>query len=139
MSPEDFEVFTTAILHNAHTVLNEKGKEYSRNGDRLWNFKSAAKMRGTTPEQALLGMLLKHWVSIVDILENPEGIDEGVVAEKFGDNINYSILAQALLGERRNDYFKPDEDKIADGIKVSQANKMLSNKNSMGDAIPKGL
>ena len=84
-------------------VLDQKAKEYSRGGDRLSNFKKAGTLQNCPPEAALLGMMVKHWVSIcemVDDLARGKEWPQQVWQEKLGDNINYSYLLEALLDER---------------------------------------
>lgn len=84
-------------------TLMSKSKEYSTKDDKLHNFKRAAKESNTSPEKALLGMLLKHRISVLDMVDN---LDEGIlptralVDEKFGDYINYLVLLEALIKER---------------------------------------
>ena len=85
-------------------VLSAKAKEYAR-GDRLSNFKRAGEIGRTIPERALVGMLLKHLVSVldyVDTLESTGELDFTInFAEKIGDSINYLILLEALMIERK--------------------------------------
>lgn len=89
-----------------------KAKEYANDEDRLHNFNKAGKMSNQTPEKALRGMLLKHIVSMDDIIEN---IDKGVLPskalldEKIGDIINYYILIEACIIDRL------EEDKVNEG------------------------
>ena len=87
-------------------LLGEKNVEYSRNGDKLHNFKVAAKMRNTTPENALIGMWVKQLVSIFDIVNDLKGEElpkRETLAEKITDSINYLILLEALITERAED------------------------------------
>jgi len=86
----------------SHT-LGQKSAEYSRNGDKLHNFKRAGAMLSCTPEEALLGMMSKHQISIIDIIMD---IHHGILptdeklSEKITDNINYLLLLEALIRER---------------------------------------
>ena len=85
-------------------MLGAKDKEYSRGGDKLYNFKRAALLQNITPEKALLGMWTKHLISIIDIINE---IDEKIPSqemlnEKFNDNINYLFLVEGLIEERKN-------------------------------------
>ena len=59
-------------------------------------------MLGQSPEKALVGMLAKHLVSILDIVDAiPKQIPTpALVEEKIGDAVNYLILLEALLKER---------------------------------------
>lgn len=83
-------------------VLIGKNVDYARGGDKLHNFKEAAAMEGTTPEQALRGMLLKHWQSLRDMTND---LDSGIYhpmdiwEEKLGDALNYLFLLRALIQE----------------------------------------
>ena len=86
-------------------MLGPKDVEYSRGGDKLYNFKRAAMFGKTTPEKALLGMWIKHLVSIIDIAqeiddESPLPSPE-LISEKISDNINYLFLLEGLIEERR--------------------------------------
>ena len=81
-----------------------KGEEY-RAGDKdvFHNFKVAASRRNVTPERALDGFLLKHEVSVGDIINNlDKGIlpDKEMLSEKIKDIINYYILLENLILER---------------------------------------
>ena len=104
MNANDFEKLVVARLEHCKKVLTEKGEEYSRNGNRLWNFMSAARKRDCTPEQALMGMKAKHDVSIDDIVDMVAGgrlPSKETLAEKIGDSINYLLLLEGLIEERR--------------------------------------
>lgn len=85
-------------------TLDKKGEEYSRDGDRLWNFKRAGAKTRKTPAQALLAMKVKHDVSVDDMVDM---LDLGIipskeaVAEKIGDSINYLLLLEGLIEEAR--------------------------------------
>jgi len=54
----------------------------------------------TTPEKALLGMFMKHFVSVLDLIECPEKATNYLIDEKLGDMINYCILLEACFRER---------------------------------------
>ena len=86
------------------TVLERKAVEYSSEVDRLHNFKVAAQLsrQPITPEQALFGMLRKHLVSVIDIVDDTAAGKYPTPAlrdEKRGDTINYLMLLEALLIE----------------------------------------
>jgi hypothetical protein len=86
-------------------VLAAKQKEYSADGEALHNFYKGAAMSGQSPEQVLYGFLLKHLISVHDIIE---GVSNGgplptreLIEEKCGDVINYHILLDCLLYDRQ--------------------------------------
>ena len=86
-------------------VLASKGEEYSMSGDRLHNFNVAARLKNTTREDALWGMLIKHEVSVLDMIHNLQFANrelptEAYINEKIGDFINYLILLEACFKDR---------------------------------------
>lgn len=80
-------------------VLGRKAKEYALGGDRLHNFKTAARMKGESPALALWGMAAKHLVSVEDLVYGRLAATPEMVNEKIGDMINYLILLEAVLKE----------------------------------------
>lgn len=87
----------SSLLHG------DKDAEYTRNNDKLWNFKQAGTLMESSPEFALKGMWVKHIVSIFDIIDD---LEEGklpsnkVIEDKFSDMINYTLLLEGLIQER---------------------------------------
>jgi hypothetical protein len=103
-SPATFEKIVDERLAYCRRILLAKNEEYSRNGDRLHNFRSAARIRDTDPMTALLGMKVKHDVSIDDlVLDCLEGkpVHLDRLAEKMTDSINYLLLLEALIREQQ--------------------------------------
>ena len=101
MIRKKFDGLVEAWLGHISSTLVTKGDEYAYDEDRLINFKEAARMQGCTPEQALLGFVTKHLVSIYDSIKKENYRDEHYWAEKIGDVICYFILLDALLEERQ--------------------------------------
>ena len=103
MTPEMFNEIFEQQIEESRATLVAKSVEYSRNNDRLWNFKVAANKRNCTPEEANRGMTVKHTVSIDDMVD---GLKDGklpsyeALQEKIGDEINYLILLKAQIMER---------------------------------------
>ena len=79
--------------------MQNKSKEYASDGDKLYNFKRTAAMLDCSSEEALLGMLAKHLVSIIDMVQNKREADYKLWDEKIGDAINYLILLEAIIRE----------------------------------------
>jgi hypothetical protein len=98
MNTEQFNAILESRLSSIKQVLGNKAKEYAI-GDRLYNFKRAAEIQRTTPQQALVGMFMKHLVSVLDLVEGSISPTEYMVNEKVGDAINYLILLEAILKE----------------------------------------
>lgn len=98
MRPQDFIVLFERRVKLSREVLAKKAFEYSRQGNRLHNFDAAAQITGVSPEIALWGMMQKHLVSIVDMLQDyPLKYTRTYLDEKLGDLINYLILLEAIL------------------------------------------
>lgn len=103
MNVTEFETLMLSTFDQCRRVLTSKGSEYSTGSDRLGNFKRAASARGVIPEEALLGMKIKHTISIDDMVRELSGGAEYSIQrwdEKIIDDINYLILLRALLVER---------------------------------------
>lgn len=109
MDAKVFEKLSGDIVEHCMATLNTKGEEYSREGDRLWNFKRAGEKRRKTPAEALLDMKAKHDVSvddIVDALKRGHVPSKDAMLEKIGDSINYLLLLAGLIEEVREEQHK---------------------------------
>lgn len=118
MNSKNFDELVKRRTGLINKVLASKGEEYSRNGERLWNFKEAAKVTGQTDVQAAWGMAMKHLVSVMDMIDqvgtatvesledqrycqvSVKNFSRDYVDEKIGDLINYLILIEALIVEK---------------------------------------
>lgn len=104
MTLDEFDVVVERRVALIRETLLVKGREYARDGDRLSNFKNGAALLRCSPERALLGYVAKQAVSVVDYVRD---LETGVARtpeewdEKIGDCINYLILLEAVLEERR--------------------------------------
>jgi hypothetical protein len=100
MNQRDFKKLIKARQKHTDATLIVKGAEYARGNDRLHNFYRAAAMNEETAPQALWGMMGKHLVSLMDMIDDTaEGIypSEAQITEKIGDSINYLHLLEALF------------------------------------------
>lgn len=107
MTVDEFNRFMDFVIeHHIKGVMCKKSAEYASGEDKLHNFKKAAAMRGLPPEECLRGMMLKHDVSIDDMLDDLINLDkeysQELWQEKLHDKINYLFLLWALLYERYN-------------------------------------
>ena len=93
------------ILNNRLDAISEtmasKQAEYATEQSPYHNFDTAGEADGITPEQALWGMFLKHYVSVRDMVKGGNTTPY-LVHEKIGDCINYMILLEGLLMRRVN-------------------------------------
>ena len=99
MNNTEFEKILDTRIKAIRETLAGKAKEYA-SADRLYNFKRAAEIDQTTPENALKGMWLKHVVSVLDLISGKLELSEKTINEKLGDSINYLILLEAVLKEK---------------------------------------
>lgn len=99
-----FDEIVKSRLEKIKEILGAKAAEYASQSDRFHNFNVAGRIAGITPEKALYGMMLKHEVSVIDLIESagscPEKLNDALIDEKIGDNINYLILLEGLLKQR---------------------------------------
>jgi hypothetical protein len=98
-----FDSIIKETLDNISSLLIVKGKEYRRNNDPFHNFNKGSKITGEIPEKVLKGFLLKHEISINDMVQD---LDHGIlptkekVNEKFNDNIIYLLIQKAMILHR---------------------------------------
>lgn len=100
ISDDTFDNLIERRLEKIRFTLTKKAQEYATSNDRFHNFKVAAQIENTTPEKALKGMMVKHEVSVKDLIEGRGDITAALIDEKIGDNINYLILLEGLLKEK---------------------------------------
>lgn len=87
-------------FQTSDSMLNSKRKEYAnQNVDVLHNFRQAAHLEQTTMRAALGGFLVKHIVSVFDMIHEDELRDMAVWDEKITDSLNYLILLKAIVVE----------------------------------------
>ena len=100
MTEKDFDAIVLSTIEKLKDLIITKGREYRRNNNPLHNFEMAARKKNITREQALDGMLLKHEVSIDDIVEDmSKGIlpPSEVVEEKMNDILVYNLIKKASI------------------------------------------
>lgn len=98
MNNDQFTDILDAQVKRVRDVLVAKRDEYA-NQDVLANFRKSAHLRGVTMPQAIVGMMVKHTVSIYDMAESGTPYSLEVWDEKITDHINYLILLRATLVE----------------------------------------
>ncbi len=138
MTPEDFETLVQNRIEECEAILfYEKDKEYTQNDDRLHNFKTAGKIQGITTEKAVVGMMMKHFVSILDMVDNPDTVTKPMVDSKFSDAINYMYFIEAALTEykpkKNND--KTGKVPIVGSIEQATNDVEIDKEMTIGEAI----
>ena len=104
MSSGQFKQMVGRRLALTEQILNSKGSEYATDANRFHNFDAASDFTGDTPEKVLWGFLMKHIVSVQDIVEHPV-VTEERMDEKIGDCICYLILLEGLIRRRNGHQF----------------------------------
>ena len=99
MSPEEFNKVVHTRLNYCVDILTARAHEYAPDRDRLSNFKKAAALQSCTAPRALMGMMSKHVVALADFCNDPTHYSIEQWREKLTDNINYSLLLEALMME----------------------------------------
>lgn len=104
MKEESFDKIVEKRCEAIKEILTHKALEYATDKSRYHNFEMAARKLNITPEEALMGIKVKHDVSIDDLVEwaknSPEKLSHCIINEKIGDSINYLILLEGLLKKR---------------------------------------
>ena len=120
MNTIDFDEVVSNRLESIKNTLLIKAKEYAKGDeDRLHNFNRGAQITGQSREKVLQGFMLKHLVSVFDMIDDPSKATEYMIEEKVGDAINYLILLEASFKDRLNNQKLENEYLIAN-IKSKQ-------------------
>lgn len=106
MDNKTFERSAWNFINKCLVTMFSKNASYNHDNDKLANFKASARCQGLTPEQVCINFAEKHRESIYNTLV--AGINRGEplpsdewVKEKLGDMINYMLLLNAIIEERR--------------------------------------
>lgn len=87
-------------LATCRETLIHKNSEYDPNGlDPLNNFYKAAQLTGETHAKALAGMMVKHTVSIYDMLGSEDRLPKSQWVEKITDHINYLLILRTMVDQ----------------------------------------
>ena len=100
MEAKEFKEIVNEMFEHCGNTLFVKNQEYANNEDVFTNFRQAAGLQGTTPQDALGGMLAKHIVSIYCMCKDKKkDYPMEVWDEKIGDAINYLLLLRGIVYE----------------------------------------
>ena len=100
MTHNEFNLILSARIDQMQKVLGSKAEEYANDADRLHNFKEAARINECTIIEAWRGMVIKHEVSVRDMLKSGGVPSPHWIDEKIGDMINYLVLLEAIYYEQ---------------------------------------
>ena len=102
MNSLEFNAVFEQTLGMCRETLCAKADEYAEDDDRLHNFNIASILQGNTPIESLGGMMVKHTVSVYDLIRRTgkgAEISEAMWDEKIKDSINYLILLRGIVAE----------------------------------------
>lgn len=105
METKDLESVREHVIRLMKETSKVKNKEYAR-GDALSNFKKAAQIQDIYPEDVAINYMMKHFVSILDLVGDIPKIgtvSSSIWDEKIVDMINYLVLLRAMAAERRGE------------------------------------
>jgi len=102
-----FDKIVNERTEKIKSILTSKAREYATGDDRYHNFNVAGRIMGTSPERALIGMWMKHVVSVLDLVDwiedAPDKLTTEIIDEKITDTAAYLILLEGLLKKRIED------------------------------------
>lgn len=98
----------TRTLSQIAELLDKKGDEYSIENNVFSNFEKAANIQNLYREEIMFNYSMKHFVSIIDMIQSLRGVkytkttlpDKDVINEKFNDMIAYLIIMKSSLLDR---------------------------------------
>ena len=101
MTPQEFEAVLLRSQRLTREVLMKKAGEYAPGMDRFANFRRAAEFQHLSMEQVCWNFLMKHLVSVQDMVESGKEYPQEVWDEKLGDTHNYLHLLEGMVTGRR--------------------------------------
>lgn len=98
MITQEFNKIVDEQLKRIEKLLVVKGAEYNLDeNDRFSDFKRASAFTGQTPEQVLYGYMLKHIMSVTDMVQSGQVFTKERWEEKLTDVQVYLTLLRGLL------------------------------------------
>ena len=98
-----FNVIISEQLKHCKDILYKKNSEYGQDTDLLHNFNVGAKIKNTTPEDALAGMMAKHTISIYDMCCDNKEYPLDVWNKKITDHMVYLALLKVIIVDKYKD------------------------------------
>lgn len=110
MKAKEFDLLVKECTDRITTMLcSTKADEYNLNKDnRFDTFYHAADISQETPEQALFGFMLKHLVSVTEMVQKGGKFTKERWLEKIIDLCNYNILLYGLIADQ-NKFLEEDK------------------------------
>ena len=103
MNRAEFKIFMLQKTELIKTIFSMKQQQYSTEFDQFHGFKKAAQLRDTSPEDILMGQMIKHVIALQDFIEaikKGRKIELAAWNEKTMDVACYMILLNGLAKDR---------------------------------------
>ena len=99
MTAAEFQTFADAFFDSIRAIICTKGHDYTADlGDRLGNFKDAARALGLSPMQVWAVYFNKHVTAVLNFAARGR-VESEAVHDRFLDIATYAILGAALAAE----------------------------------------
>jgi|SRR5881409_3499939 hypothetical protein len=99
MQADQFMDVLDAQIQRVRDILVVKTDEYAKDVDQLHNIRHAALLQEESLPEAVVGMMVKHTVSIFAMVKSGKPFPEAKWDEKITDHIVWLILLKAALTE----------------------------------------
>lgn len=103
LKEQEFEKRVNDTLKKLKLLLITKGKEYRRENNPFHNFERGSLMTNETREKVLKGFMLKHIISVDDMVDDLDKKilpQEAQVEEKFNDILVYYLIQKCMILDR---------------------------------------
>jgi hypothetical protein len=103
LKEQEFETRVNHTLEKIKLLLITKGKEYRRENNPFHNFERGSLMTNEPREKVLKGFLLKHVISVDDMINDLDKEilpQEAQVEEKFNDILVYYLIQKCMILDR---------------------------------------
>lgn len=108
MKTSEFNDEIEKQIEKCRSLLIQKADEYAADRDRLHNFRVGAEIMHGDMKKVLAGFMLKHTISLYDMLGSDKSFPQDLWDEKITDHINYLLILQAVLADQDpEDEFQP--------------------------------
>lgn len=101
MKKKDYGKAIDEEINYCKSILLKKGKEYQSNEDVFNNFVKGETLLKDTKEKVLFSYLMKHLISLSDMVDAPAINSFATWREKITDSINYLLILYAMIKEEK--------------------------------------
>lgn len=99
MKKKDYEKAINEEIEYCQSILLKKGLEYQSNEDVFNNFVKGETLLKDTKEKVLFSYLMKHLISLSDMVDKPDCYSFPIWREKLTDSINYLLILYSMVKE----------------------------------------